>query len=859
MDFRVDPADLPILTSSTTRDQASAILRANSEIFQSLVPDAAPILDIVRESGRRLAGSQRRQHSDPRWGDQQHDKLFKLSGVKRLTKLAGQPFVFACCFSLLVQVSNVSVRRILLAFVRCLSELNVDLHHVNVDDFRAIMKDQTVVVKHLNSRLGLGSDWVWFAEWDQFCGFNASGKQSRDSILAKINDWCTGPIARMAPGLDAEARRMVEDYYVVYRIEARRLLSFLTRSEGVCPPYEEWCLATDQWVTSGSSRGVRIPISDVVTENVVKSKNSKAVFANSLSSKNIGAMMRGELKPEGYSVAEKVEPGQKGRLIISAGLQQQLRMCYIDSVIGKNFKKLNNKTTLFMNADSIKDFYDKMIGLCIDPTNIHLPLDVSGFDTSVARLEVEIIFEEMYRALEHSPLVNKQLVLDMLRLSMVGWFGENVLLDGDVVATWERGIPSGVKWTAKIGTLIGVLRFQVCKVQLARDRRFGPPVVVSECFQGDDISIVLKRLVDVVRIIQWYNNVNVDVSATKNFISNDYDEFLRKVFFKGGMTGYPARRMVKLIFRDPLKTGPANILDSIRSNVTSIWSLIWRGADKEKIIELIKYGVKKQLSKAKWIGEPMSANDIDRWLTTATCLGGLGLDCANGVNRIRPCVIEIVYDDISPGDRYRVGLAGINKDRVAKVAAVTNFGGEFTSEIKSVSMGLAPEPPRVIYHLKKVFPVLNLVRVNLKTVSIFNRSRRIWKEWLPREDLLHLPYLDVVNVACSDGDIDRLRSLSHDSVLSLFDTILARCHVSVLYHWIKNDLPSVSLSSSSCNDLVCSVFCDRVKSQLLSSLLSSRKNITYTHIINGLVLSSELVYSGIMSAKRAKILYFYGS
>lgn len=855
MDFTVERNHLPLLTSSTTRDQADSILDDSSQIYRDLVSRPMDIKDILQSTVGKFASINRRHTVEAKWGNEQHDKLFKLAGVKRRKNLRDQPFPFNICMSLLIQMAPGDVQVHLVNFVSDLTRQGINLNYINLSDYKDIMKEQTRLVKHSNSNLGVGINWNWFSDWDQFCGFNVAVPLSDEEVTEKVFDWCKGPIFRPIAG----APDAMGDYGELFRSKAFELFDFLQNIEGDAIDFKDWAIKTDLWVTSGSSRGVRVSVNDTVTGNTVASKNTKAVFAQTMTSVDIAKMMTDEGDTDTYSVAEKVEPGQKGRLIISAPLAQQLRMSYIDHYIHKSLTHLNGKTTIYMTSDRVKRFYDEMILSCSDVTNIHVPLDVSNFDHSVSKDEIEHIFDALSFNIGRSRILNCWRILLMITLSKLNMFGKGVTFHKKFLCKWERGLASGIKMTTFLGTIVNIVRFEVCLDQLSRDPEFGRPIVSARKFQGDDIMLIVKRLSDVVRIINWYGFIGVDVSPVKNFISYNTDEFLRKLYYNKLMTGYPARRMVKLCFRDPLKFGPTNRLDSTRATVSAIWSLLWRGCNYDSVIELIRYVCKVNLGSSIWEGSHPTASIIDRWLTTHTCLGGMGLELKGVVMRHRPVAFEIVYTGIKPSERYEVSLTHLNTERVTAAMNVTGFRGSYSATAKSVASSLAPEPPRVIYKLKITYPVIEKSRIKQSNISIFFRENKFWKNWQPLDEAMHLPYIDAINSACDNSDIDALRRLTHDDCKKLFDVIFTRCHTSVLYHWVKNTLPNISVQLRDTNDVVSSVYCKRVYTQSLSNLVLSKSNISYSDFISCMIFATDFVYNNVVSARRSNLMYFYGS
>ncbi len=855
VDFTPNENHSFILSATTTGDQAHNVLLHDSEIYRNLVPESLLIEDILRQTIRSLAGSNRSTVNTNRWGNPQHDQLFKLAGVRRIKSLTDQPFVFKICFSLLVQFAPFNTKSHLVKFISWLKEDNIDLNLIEVDEYRAIMKEQTLKVKHANSRLDSKADWYWYADWDQFCGYNMAVPLTMDEVQIKVDEWCRGEIER--PLVITEYGNL--DYYRLYHSKCEDILYFLESATGDCMDFQRWVLRTPLWVTTGSSRGLKVSVFDNVTKQSVASKNSKSVLPQFFDSLDIANYMVGKSTPDDdtYSVAEKIEPGQKKRLIISAPWIQQLRMAYVDTYISKLLPRLNRYTTLFMNSERIFQFYNEIIVSCKDPTNIHLPLDVDGFDHSVTEKEVKIIFDVMIGMISRSKLSNSWRLQLMLDIAKDSWFGKEVMFNKNEIATWDHGMPSGVKWTSFFDTLIGIIRFEVCCAMLSRTK-LGKPNVFKSCFQGDDMLLILKRRVDIVRIIKWYNDIGVKVSPVKNFISKTHDEFLRKIYFKDGMSGYISRRLVKLAIRDPLKPGAGNKIDNLKSNISSLWSLLWRGARYEAVYEIIMYVCRNTFADLKWVGEKPNDTEIRQWLSTFTCLGGLGLDLLGPVNFTKAVAIEIIYTDILPSKRYSVSAAGVYRQRQQLIERYMEESLSFEKDNESIAQALAPDVVRVKYMVKKVYPIVAIKKVRSNNLSIFSRSESMFKLWKCKEELSHLPIDDVIERATINSDFFELKDLTHPSLYKLFDIIVERCHPSILYHWCKNDLIQISASFRDINDVVSSVFCNRLYFAGISNFLASRTNIEYSEFINVCTYITCLLHAQVRAARKNNILYEYG-
>lgn len=129
-----------------------------------------------------------------------------------------------------------------------------------------------------------------------------------------------------------------------------------------------------------------------------------------------------------------------------------------------------------------------------------------------------------------------------------------------------------------LDTLLNVASFKAI-VKICEHRSHRDYVIEDSIAQGDDIPFCTRKFSNACDIIEVYREVGYDVHPEKTYISRARAEFLRKSYEKGRLSGYRARSILNIMYRNPIKE-PELIKPMRLYSRISVWNLlILRGGD----------------------------------------------------------------------------------------------------------------------------------------------------------------------------------------------------------------------------------------------------------------------------------------
>jgi len=132
---------------------------------------------------------------------------------------------------------------------------------------------------------------------------------------------------------------------------------------------------------------------------------------------------------------------------------------------------------------------------------------------------------------------------------------------------WVNGVPSGLRWTTLIDSLVNYLRSKIISEYVNRKWR-ATSLLEIRC-AGDDDDFTCSSWFLGYLVFKTYELFSIPVHSSKNFISNDCTEFLKNLVLKEGkMVGYKARKVANLFFISPEKQlKPEGTYDEINYSV----------------------------------------------------------------------------------------------------------------------------------------------------------------------------------------------------------------------------------------------------------------------------------------------------
>jgi len=207
--------------------------------------------------------------------------------------------------------------------------------------------------------------------------------------------------------------------------------------------------------------------------------------------------------------------------------------------------------------------------------------------------------------------------MELIKFALDGGY---VIVGGERIDI-TNGILSGWRWTAMLDTIVNLIELSMAE-EWVEENSLIKVNMVDFCAQGDDDWLKLKDKRSAVALWLAYESFGLFVNPGKFFLDTVRDEFLRRVMDKGIITGYPARSITSICFRNPLSEREAIGADLIRGNFTR-WKLLCERLDthypgswfEEKWNQDCRQGVRGTTSEGLY-----------DYLNLPTLLGGIGLD-----------------------------------------------------------------------------------------------------------------------------------------------------------------------------------------------------------------------------------------
>ncbi|APG76008.1 hypothetical protein 2 [Beihai toti-like virus 4] len=693
------------------------------------------------------------------------------------------PLTLKFCFSLLLQLHPV-YRDIIISV---LYAVNILPNCLTVTKYIEVCKKLTSWAKKCNSLASRlinnkfncnveDKFWMILVDWDIFSGYNFKYNESK--IIDSIKEWGSGDIYKGNNEVSSDK------YYKLMEKYVDKLLEFGTLEKKNILSLRDWLSDPTKWVTAGSSNGVRVDIFSYDKNRNVKSAATKSVFSVKYDVDDLYKILMTNTKPQDSRVNIKLEAGQKNRIIVSSGWVNQLRMAYISSWLEKSLKNVPWTTLFSTNQDA----WTRNVRKCshIKSGSIMFPLDAKNFDQNVSKGEIDVCFNSIRKIINKSLAGEKR--FDCLKLIDIiqNQFWNTFVVYKNMRMLWEHGMPSGIRWTAFLDTLINAARVCIINDILSK----GSTIPIKEyTAQGDDDDLEVSKWDDILNIFNTYNSLGIVLAPQKNFVSTKMTEFLRKVYFSDLIMGYITRKMVNVCFVNPEKN-LVNYRDVDLHTIRDIWlELMQRGGDFEycesKLIEHIALVLFNKLGKIEGYSKLTDrhlaiAKDV---LSTPASLGGLG--CLWFGTR----TWRVLQEKRSERHYQLRGPLGVWTKVLSATNSVTgNVRRENEAVIRDkIVQTLIPKHervPRIIECELLEIPFSGLIQVPEITPSL----QRTLPVWRMRDDIGPVDVNCVLNACKENRDWGLLRSITSESVLGTFDNMLSSKHKrELLITWVMDD------------------------------------------------------------------------
>lgn len=448
------------------------------------------------------------------------------------------------------------------------------------------------------------SDWRFFVDLDRLGDYMPY--TTTDVFVDDIKEWVQAHVVHTWDGDE-------ELWYTKFKDTMRNVLF----RRGVSPT-KKWTVDQflnngDMWATSGSSFDPalteKLKIRDEDLQSDVAVKNTKWATRWHLSKSDIKKLMFRRRR----QVCKAVQKSEltKVRAVISSDLSLYLKMSFVSLYLDQIFKERDD-STLFMGKEKTFDMWQSFQ----QDGTYRMPVDQSGFDHNVSLRQILITLDLMRELLQTYNCGDE--VDEMMDLIKYGLEAGNVHV-GKVTIPITSGLLSGWRWTALLGTLVNIAELEM-SVEYGAEHGSRPNVQAHNS-QGDDVWLKCAGFNDCYVI--WYamKSFGLDVNPKKFFVSNTRDEYLRRVLDNKVLTGYPARSITSICFRNPIQEKEPKGMDRMRSTFSK-WKLFAERSNKT--IESSWF--RRNYIKDTLAGTPeISRTQLESWMYQDVQLGGLGL------------------------------------------------------------------------------------------------------------------------------------------------------------------------------------------------------------------------------------------
>jgi hypothetical protein len=348
--------------------------------------------------------------------------------------------------------------------------------------------------------------------------------------------------------------------------------------------YRTWLDKRD-WARGGSS-SVKMHKSAIVRGREIRlaeTKNTVAHYAD------MDVLYKTSLERDRCQYGKSIQKLERGkvRYVLGMDLETYLLMSYIDIYIDQLLRGVS-WSTLFMGSNA-------KLGLdirrCIDTRDKrgwNVPIDQSGFDHSInlpmVKIALLVICELLQSRKVWNDEIEKIMRLIIRRLTEEEYSGHIVSSDGRRIKV-RNGVLSGWKWTALIDTFVNAGELGVVRQIL---RLYGWQDCVRHWnAQGDDDDILVSDVGYAIAMCETYRFCGMDINPGKFFISKYVNEYLRKTYERGIVSGYAARMITTFTIINPIRSRPLSQLQEINALVSNYSDLYRRSGFKQRILDML--------------------------------------------------------------------------------------------------------------------------------------------------------------------------------------------------------------------------------------------------------------------------------
>lgn len=384
------------------------------------------------------------------------------------------------------------------------------------------------------------------------------------------------------------------------------------------------------WATPGSSADKSIIVES--DDGTYYAPKTKIAWSSTLTSADIYKILFTQQKRTHAHVREVIGAG-KNRTIITTDNATHIQMSYISLQLEPLFKNHPLMPQFWSKDYSLK----RMCQRCSDiggPVNV--PLDQEGFDRNQRKRQILLLLRR-FREMAKGPASRRILDNLLYEFDNTSVFAEGLRFN------YDAGVLSGWRWTMLIDTLLSITNAMVINEIISATGY----TMQSMLAQGDDLDFMIDDIDTAWEVPKLYELVGFKVNPTKFFVDRYRTEFLRKVYTRSGIYGYPARAVLSINWRKPQSTEEIAQDQRVQQSITS-WKTLQqrvqpyshRQLDFSKFTLLDVYGMFKHQTLHARDGErKVTYNDVVNMLSAPRQMGGFGIGNAGssiiGFERIK--------------------------------------------------------------------------------------------------------------------------------------------------------------------------------------------------------------------------------
>lgn len=447
---------------------------------------------------------------------------------------------------------------------------------IDFNTWMSLGRAVTAFAKKYNSRFYSG--WKDFVNIENFAGYNLS--PSKENREEELRTWGEGELNYNLPGGTADEYKRVMAAKMVERLSNSRDPEKWTKEwdrnlkEFIASPY--------LWITSGAGDVQRFDVITFSGETIkVKKNRSATAYSQTVDELYHDIFDLSNIQP--FRPADKVELGRKERIIIAAGTQMQVAMAYVMYKLSPAIDALQ-QSPIFMDQREQLQMWWEIISL-LGSGKYAFPYDAPSFDQAVGTNEIHAFMDAAAIIVSNYVINDKEECLNVIDVIRYKLFHTPVVVDGTALFTWGHGLPSGIRWTALLGTLVNLARQDIAN-QIVSER-LGWQVNVHVWGAGDDVLIISDNVAPLLAWYEWVREIGYGANPLKNFVSKSDAEFLRRVANMFEVRGYVNRRIAGLCYRDPTKPPLQAGVERMQERIAGVSILAERGANVVKCKNLV--------------------------------------------------------------------------------------------------------------------------------------------------------------------------------------------------------------------------------------------------------------------------------